>query len=336
MSDTRIDGRSRDAYPISSSNDDHTQTKVSTTTEAPRTHREAIDLIPASYDSPRTGKGDSDKPWRDSGQRDSRFANQALFARQPEEVNVIAATDVRQQKMNDCYFVAGAGALANTPDGQEQIRKMILPLDGEKSESGRYTGIGCTKVLVAFPNAGRPITQIVDLSAMPKDGLARGKVGVADDGDPSEHVRSVTDDRAEVWPAALEAAYAASRGGYEQIANRGDSLRAMTLFCEPNEEPYATSDSASMASLCSGAHSTPCVADTKSKLSAYAHSLGMLEGHTVIVLGEDRQGKIQVRDQAQNRTISIPKDKLAEVFERVVTKVPSLNIEPRHAAPVRG
>lgn len=48
----------------------------------------------------------------------------------------------------------------------------------------------------------------------------------------------------------------------------------------------------------------------------------MLAAHTVIVLGEDRNGNIQVRDQAQNRTISIPNDRLADVFDCVVAKMP--------------
>jgi hypothetical protein len=132
----------------------------------------------------------------------------ALFFRQDGDVDAIDPRDVQQKDCGDCALMATLAALASSPKGRAVIRSAITENKNDKGEVTSYT-----VRLYKFGLLGQtpsPVDVKVDGQWM------KGHAEVRDT------LASFRDDGvSEVWPLVFEHAYAALRGGHNQIC-RGD------------------------------------------------------------------------------------------------------------------
>ncbi len=117
-----------------------------------------------------------------------------LFKKQKSDGDGISIDDVRQWRIGDCWLLAPLGALALTPQGRQTIRDMIKENRDAHGNVLSYT--------VTFHDGDKLVAKKV----WPGD-LPRGALDVSRD----------VGNRAEIWPAVIEAAYARWRGNYAAL-----------------------------------------------------------------------------------------------------------------------
>ena len=142
-----------------------------------------------------------------------------LFIQGEGDVDRADANDIRQQQMGDCYLLASASAMMQTPEGRQHIRDMITEktVDGKKVYEVTFrVPVNRTKLEIL---ANKPA--YTDKKVQVPESFVKGHAGVGDSKNGEQ----------EIWPLVLEAGYAKLRGGYEKIANGGwptTSLEALT------------------------------------------------------------------------------------------------------------
>jgi hypothetical protein len=199
-------------------------------------------------------------------------------------VGSIAARNVGQGDLGDCFFLAALAALAHTRP--RLVRRMIAD-----SGDGTYT----VAFLERRHGAVRPVAIRVD-ARFPTDSRGAQCFG--------KGLRSGPHGQ-ELWPALIEKAYAAWQGGYVHINQGGDggaALRCLTGSKVRSLAPKRLSADALWLVLTRAARSrrpmvtsTPLTRDLRRR-TGRPDLAGLIEGHYYTVLdGRLRGGRRQVR-----------------------------------------
>jgi hypothetical protein len=150
-----------------------------------------------------------------------------LYVTGSGDVRAVAANDVNQNDLGDCYFMASVGALARA--NPRAIEDMIRVNRDASGKVASYTVTLWDKETSWFGLFSKNVRREITVDAnFPMKG--RGGPG---DVDP-------TTGNVEIWPLILEKAYAQMRGGYGEIGKGGQPAKAMFALTGREGAGYGT------------------------------------------------------------------------------------------------
>ncbi|MBC6459530.1 hypothetical protein HKK72_16745 [Actinomadura sp. HBU206391] len=220
---------------------------------------------------------------------------------------VPALTDVTQGSLDDCWWMASLGALADTEEGAELIKEMIT-----QNPNGTYT--------VRFAD-GEKVT-ITPFFPVKKD----GSLAYANSGQPPV-----------LWPLVLEKAYAekggpreignglkiTKEGGYEEISRGFPSEAMKTLTGRPSTTYQAGQISASELRgwLDNGLAVTADTRAAKDIAGYQAYDPRVVAAHSYTVVGTAQDGTVFVRNPwgGPNAVVAFTMEEFNWFFARVAT-----------------
>ncbi|MBC6457773.1 C2 family cysteine protease [Actinomadura sp. HBU206391] len=201
--------------------------------------------------------------------------------------------DIGQGSLGDCWWMASMGAMTQTPEGRELIKKMIT-----ENPNGTYT--------VRFAD-GRTVT-VTPFYPVKKDGA----IAYAKPNRPPL-----------VWPLVLEKALAERMGGYGDLV--GDlGFNGMPLITGRPSAAHATggiSRSDLEGWRADGAVTVSTLdADDAAGEAAYGGDVPrLIAGHEYVLQGFTSDGKVRLYNPWGNRHVTVTMDELNTLFRRVDT-----------------
>ncbi|GAA4065010.1 MULTISPECIES: C2 family cysteine protease [Actinomadura] len=175
--------------------------------------------------------------------------------------------DLNQGGLGDCWWLAGMGALAQTPEGRERLRNMI-----RQNPNGTYT--------VTFPDGER--VTVTPYFPINKD----GNLSFANpEGQPPT-----------IWPLVLEKALAQKEGGYEEIVggDPGNGMETLTGHDSESEDADDVSREDLQNWLRNGKAVTVSTKDEGDVDGKPIYKNRLHANHAYVVKGITQDGKVEL------------------------------------------